>query len=133
MAERYSDFIWDYYGGRPSGIRRTWPGLAPGRGFGGPGAGLRAQTLWAMEMGDDNRDTGRDMEYFQAMYPEKMKKLQMRVTNIRTESALGGSAIRFTGRRSPGTPTRRRRNGPGRPWRCFCITRSAEDGSAAAA
>ena len=82
MAERYSDLIWDYYGGRPSGIRRAWPGMMPGNGFGTAGAGLRAQTLWAMEMGDDNRETGRDMEYFQAMYPERMKRLQTRVNDL---------------------------------------------------
>lgn len=101
MAERYSDFIWDYYGGRPSGGRPVCPGIVPapafrmqaselagrglegGRGLGyGTGRSGRREMLWAMEMGNDNRETGRDMEYFQAMYPEKMKRLQMRVNDL---------------------------------------------------
>lgn len=91
MAEQYSDFIWDYYGGRPSGVRRTGFGFLPGSRM--QGAGLRAQTLWAMEMGDDNRDTGRDMEYFQAMYPEKMKKIQMRVNDLCDTMDYEGSIL----------------------------------------
>ena len=93
MAEQYSDFIWDYYGGRPS--RRTYPGIMPGPAswmrtaeltekgrFGGAGFGYGNSqgVLWAME--DDNQKTGRDLEYFQAMYPGKMKKLQMQIRDL---------------------------------------------------
>ncbi|MCI8505769.1 MAG: hypothetical protein HFI67_06240 [Lachnospiraceae bacterium] len=93
MAERYSDFIWDYYGGRPAASRRTYPGVMPGINFGKPGAGLRAQTLWAMDIGDDNRETGRDIEYFQAMYPEKMRKIQMRVSDLCDTIDYEGSVL----------------------------------------
>lgn len=95
MAERYSDFIWDYYGGRPA--KYTYPGIMPGPAFRmqdltgktyereralRSGLGGRREMLWAMEMGNDNRETGRDMEYFQAMYPEKMKKLQIKAGEL---------------------------------------------------
>ena len=68
MAERYSDFIWDYYGGRP--FRHSYPGT-----LAGPAAWMRASELAGKNrrsgdvggLWDDNRETGRDMEYFQAM------------------------------------------------------------------
>ncbi|QNM04354.1 hypothetical protein [Qiania dongpingensis] len=83
MAERYSDFIWDYYGGRP--FRRTYPG-----GLMRPVSWMRAADL---EYGNsqtaqmngsmaDGQDIGRDMEYFQAMYPEKMKKIQGSINDL---------------------------------------------------
>ncbi|MCI8464791.1 MAG: hypothetical protein HFI63_02860 [Lachnospiraceae bacterium] len=111
MAERYSDFIWDYYGGRPAG-RRTYPGIMPGPVFGmqaselsgkgyesgngfrrGMSRGSRREMLWAMELKDDNQETGRDMEYFQAMYPEKMKKLQMRAGELCDTIDYEGSVL----------------------------------------
>ena len=83
MAERYSDFIWDYYGGRP--FRHSYPGT-----LAGPAAWMRASELAGKNrrsgdvggLWDDNRETGRDMEYFQAMYPERMKRLQMKVGDL---------------------------------------------------
>ncbi len=76
--ERYSDFMWDYYGGRP--FRSGYYG----------GAGRSAFRMRAMEAGPDmgdgfgcgEKEIGRDMEYFEAMYPEKMKQLQRSVTDL---------------------------------------------------
>ena len=82
MAEQYSDFIWDYYGGRP--FRRTYPG-----GTMRPVSWMKAAALdygngqsGAMGVWPDGQDTGKDMEYFQSMYPERMKKLQRSVEDL---------------------------------------------------
>ena len=70
MAEQYSDFIWDYYGGRP--FRRTCPG-----GMMRSASWMKAAALdgnrqpGAVGVWPEGQDTGKDMEYFQAMYPEK--------------------------------------------------------------
>ena len=81
MAEQYSDFIWDYYGGRP--FRRTCPG-----GMMRSASWMKAAALdgnrqpGAVGVWPEGQDTGKDMEYFQAMYPEKMKRLQRSIDDL---------------------------------------------------
>ena len=73
MAERYGDFMWDYYGGRPfrGDVSRqpvSWM-RAMAAGQDGP-------------CGDMNRETSRDMEYFQTMYPERMRRIQNSINDL---------------------------------------------------
>lgn len=82
MAEEYSDFIWDYYGGRP--FRRAYPGGAVR-----PVSWMRATALdYGKDMANplnicqEGAEISRDMEYFQAMYPERMKKIQGSINDL---------------------------------------------------
>ena len=82
MAEQFSDLVWDYYGGRP--FRRGWSGAAIH-----PAPWLRAAALDGRSgrAGDpsgwqEDQEAGKDMEYFRAMYPEKMKRLQRSISDL---------------------------------------------------
>ena len=71
MAERYSYLVWDYYGGRPF--------------RGGLSSGLLRPVPWMRAMAAEpgrGREASRDIEYFQTMYPERMKRIQGSVRDL---------------------------------------------------
>ena len=83
MTEQYGGFMWDYYGGRA--FRPFYGGMA------GPSWRLRAMDTGMGCTGE--QELGRDMEYFETMYPDRMKQIGKSVGEICDAIDYDGSIL----------------------------------------
>ena len=83
MTEQYGGFMWDYYGGRA--FRPFYGGMA------GPSWRLRAMDTGMGCTGE--QELGRDMEYFETMYPDRMKQIEKSVGEVCDAIDYDGSIL----------------------------------------